>query len=141
MAPELAGICGTDLGIVAGRFPVTPPRVLGHEVVARVVAPGPRGLFTAGQRVLVNPSIACGHCTTCRRGLAHLCPHGGLMGREEDGGLRAAPRGRGAPLLDVPEDITPESAALLQVLGTCVHAQRDVAGVPRRRPRSSSGSA
>ena len=125
VAPEVAGICGTDLGIVAGRFPVSPPRVLGHEVVARVVAPGPLGLLTAGQRVLVNPSIACGQCTTCRRGLAHLCPNGGLMGREEDGGFAELLAVEEHRLLDVPEHITRESASLLQVLGTCVHAQRD----------------
>lgn len=115
---EQAGVCGTDRKVVDGGMPVATPRVIGHELVGRVVG--------TGTRVLVDPSMSCGHCGTCRRGLVHLCPSGGLMGRDVDGGLAelvAVPEER---LHAVPESVGDDDAALLQVLGTCVHAQRQV---------------
>jgi len=44
----VAGICGTDRKLAAGVFPVTGPRVLGHEMTGWVEAPGPGGAVPAG---------------------------------------------------------------------------------------------
>jgi L-iditol 2-dehydrogenase len=54
---------------------------------------------------------------------AHLCPSGGLIGRDEDGGF--------ADLIAVPDDrlhvlppgMSAADAVMMQVLSTCVHAQ------------------
>lgn len=128
---EQAGVCGTDRKVVDGSVPVSLPRVIGHELIGRVaggaVAPG---LPDVGTRVLIDPSMSCGRCPTCRRGLVHLCPSGGLMGRDVDGGLAeqvAVPADR---LHVVPESVSDDDAALLQVLGTCMHAQRQVGVFP-----------
>jgi L-iditol 2-dehydrogenase len=123
---EQAGVCGTDRKVVDGSMPTAFPRVIGHELIGRVVGGGGPGAPAAGTRVLVDPSMSCGWCETCRRGLVHLCPSGGLMGRDVDGGLAelvAVPADR---LHVVPESVGEDDAALLQVLGTCVHAQRQV---------------
>lgn len=131
VAVEQVGVCGTDRAVVQGAVPVQMPRIIGHEVVGRVLGGGRTAPVASGDRVLVDPSVWCGSCRTCRRGLVHLCPHGGLMGREVHGGLAelvAAPVER---LHVVPEAVADADAALLQVLGTCVHAQRtlpEVAG-------------
>ncbi len=128
---EQVSVCGTDRKVVDGSVPVTTPRVIGHELVGRVAGPTPAGRLRPGDRVLVDPSVSCGRCATCRRGLVHLCPEGGLMGRDVDGGMAelvVVGPGRAHPL---PEGIGADDAALLQVLGTCVHALRDVpAAVP-----------
>lgn len=124
VALERAGICGTDVSILRGKIPVAYPRVLGHELVGRVVQPASGDGSAAGTRVLVNPSIACGRCHACRRDLEHLCPHGALIGRDADGGFAERIAVDEARLLPVPEAVSSESASLLQVLGTCVHAQR-----------------
>jgi L-iditol 2-dehydrogenase len=123
VAVDRAGICGTDMKIIAGAIPVAHPLVLGHEVVGRVVAPGPRGLVPEGTAVLVNPATSCGHCALCRRDRANLCPNGVLRGRDADGLFAELIAVDELQLHAVPDDVAAADAVLLQVLGTCVHAQ------------------
>lgn len=75
LAVSYAGICGTDLHIVADEFPYWPPVVLGHEFTGRVTKTGPGtdpGL--TGTRVVCEPHArACGSCYLCRRGHIQQC--------------------------------------------------------------------
>jgi 2-desacetyl-2-hydroxyethyl bacteriochlorophyllide A dehydrogenase len=120
------GLCGTDLKILHGAIPVAYPRVLGHEVIGRVTRPGPSGRVPQGARVLVDPSIACGRCRQCLADAAHLCPTGALMGRDVDGGLAELIATDERNLHPIPDQVSETAASLLQVLGTCVHAQTRV---------------
>ncbi len=124
------GICGTDVKVFTGKIPVAYPRIMGHEMVGEV-ADAPSGSpLSVGDRVLVDPASACGWCHLCRRGRGHLCQNAGLMGREVDGVFAdyvAVPQ---AQVLPVPASISDEAAGVLQVLGTCVHAQRTVEVFP-----------
>ena len=123
VAVTQAGICGTDRTLAADGIAVRPPRVLGHEMTGRVEVPAPGGAVPAGTPVVVNPAAFCGACRECRRGLPNLCARGGLLGRDLDGCFAeyvAVPESLLHPL---PEGITADEAALLQVLSTCVHAQ------------------
>jgi threonine dehydrogenase-like Zn-dependent dehydrogenase len=117
------GLCGTDLKIVRGELPARLPVILGHEVVGRVEIPAPGSAIPAGCRVLVDPAVSCGVCEVCRRDLPHLCPNGGLMGRDFDGGLAELVAVPGQRLHPIPDGVSPADAMLLQVLSTCVHAQ------------------
>jgi L-iditol 2-dehydrogenase len=120
------GICGTDLKIVRGDVPARVPVILGHEVVGRVEVPAPASLIPAGAMVVVDPSVSCGLCRVCRRDLPHLCPGGGLIGRDADGGfaeLIAVPEAR---LHVLPPRMSAPDAVMLQVLSTCVHAQAQI---------------
>jgi L-iditol 2-dehydrogenase len=130
VAVESAGVCGTDVSIFHGKIPVQYPRVLGHEVVGRVLRAGGRGLVPEGARVLVDPSVACGTCHACHAGNEHLCPDGALIGRDVDGGFADLVAAGETRLLRVPEQLSPAAASLLQVAGTCVHAQRSVPVFP-----------
>jgi L-iditol 2-dehydrogenase len=118
-----AGLCGTDVKIVSGAIPVRVPLVVGHEMVGIVVAAGSRGLVPEGSRVLIDPGIACGHCELCRGDRGHLCRQGALMGRDVDGGFAELVAVDELQLHQVPTAIGDDAAALLQVLGTCLHAQ------------------
>jgi 2-desacetyl-2-hydroxyethyl bacteriochlorophyllide A dehydrogenase len=120
---ESVGICGTDVSIYKGKIPVSFPRILGHELIGRVQQAAAQGEIAAGTRVLVNPSIACGRCPVCRADLEHLCPRGALIGRDVDGGFAELVAIDDDRLLPVPDTVPDDDAALLQVLGTCVHAQ------------------
>lgn len=120
---DTVGICGTDVKILSGTIPVDYPRVMGHEMVGEVVDAGATG-FDTGQRVMIDPAISCGSCALCREGRTNLCLHGGLLGRDADGVFAefvTAPANR---LLPVPAHIGASAAAMVQVAGTCVHAQR-----------------
>jgi L-iditol 2-dehydrogenase len=127
---ERVGLCGTDLKIVRGAIPVRLPRVLGHELVGRVVVPGSRGLVPEGTRVVVDPSISCGRCHLCRNDRPQLCPDGALIGRDVDGGCAEFAAVDEERLHPIPDALPDDAAALLQVLTTCVHAQECVQVFP-----------
>ncbi len=83
-APRLAGVCGSDARLLLGEFsegdldnPMAAfsplPFVLGHEVVADVLDAGPAAGFAPGDRVVLDPWLACAArrlepCRACRAG-------------------------------------------------------------------------
>lgn len=75
----LTTICGTDLHIVKGEYPVEPGLVLGHEPVGVIHKLGGGVLgYEEGDRVLVGAITPCGQCNYCLGGDLSQC--GGLMG-------------------------------------------------------------
>src|SRR2546422_4671573 len=75
LAVRAAGICGTDVHILAvpPGHPATPGVIMGHEYAADVAAIGARVDHVApGDRVVVDPSIWCGSCPYCQMGLTNL---------------------------------------------------------------------
>jgi 2-desacetyl-2-hydroxyethyl bacteriochlorophyllide A dehydrogenase len=113
-----SGICGTDRKIFDGDIPVRHPLIMGHEMAGE--------LADGGGRVVVDPCLYCGACFYCRAGLTSLCPNGGLIGRDVDGGFAeyvAAPRSH---VFALPDAIGSRSAPLIQVVTTCVHSQRQI---------------
>jgi 2-desacetyl-2-hydroxyethyl bacteriochlorophyllide A dehydrogenase len=124
-----SGICGTDFKIYKGAIPVAYPRIMGHEMTGEVVDAGDTSL-RSGARVIIDPELYCGACFHCRIGQTHLCPKGMLVGRDTNGGFAdylAAPTSHVFPL---PESIESRNAPLIQVLTTCVHAQRQIQVFP-----------
>ncbi len=110
-----SGLCGTDLKIYKGAIPAQYPLIMGHEMV---------GEIASGERVIVDPVLSCGTCFHCRIGQTNLCPAGGLIGRETNGGFAeyaAVPAGQ---IFRLPDSIDLRIAPLIQVATTCLHAQR-----------------
>ena len=83
----LTTICGTDLHILRGEYPVRPGLVIGHEPVGVVeeIGPGVTG-YAVGDRVLVGAITPCGQCRACLSGHLSQCGHG--EGYEAIGGWR-----------------------------------------------------
>jgi threonine dehydrogenase-like Zn-dependent dehydrogenase len=82
--PDLVGLCGTDLEIIAGQVDpafVRYPIGLGHEWTGIVVGDSP----LAGSRVVVEGVVACGHCARCIRGETNLCETYDEFGFTRDG--------------------------------------------------------
>jgi len=67
-------ICGTDVHILKGEYPVKPGLIVGHEPVGVIAAigPGVRG-YSVGQRVIVGAITPCGQCHTCLDGQQSQC--------------------------------------------------------------------
>jgi 2-desacetyl-2-hydroxyethyl bacteriochlorophyllide A dehydrogenase len=116
-----SGICGTDLKIYQGGIPVDYPRVLGHESVGEVVS---GGTLKPGTPIIVDPAYYCGACYNCRDGQSHLCPNGGLIGRDVEGGFADYMVAPSRNLHALPNDLKPDIAPLIQPMTTCLHAQR-----------------
>jgi alcohol dehydrogenase len=73
-------ICGTDVHIVRGEYPVRPGLILGHEPVGVIeeLGAGLDDLYTVGDRVIVGAITPCGQCFYCLNGSHSQC--GGALG-------------------------------------------------------------
>ena len=80
-------ICGTDLKLATvGNPRCHPPRIIGHEMVGRIVHAGSdvRG-FSIGERITLATTVACGNCPVCDLGLGNLCPDSKPISYDFDG--------------------------------------------------------
>jgi threonine dehydrogenase-like Zn-dependent dehydrogenase len=67
-------ICGTDVHILKGEYPVAPGRVVGHEPVGVIAALGSAVTgYRVGQRVIVGAITPCGQCDACLDGHRSQC--------------------------------------------------------------------
>ena len=73
----LTTICGTDLHILRGEYPVKPGLIIGHEPVGVIeeLGDGVCG-YHIGDRVLVGAITPCGQCRACLSGQWSQCGHG-----------------------------------------------------------------
>src|SRR5678809_889530 len=70
-------ICGTDLHIVRGEYPVAAGLVIGHEPVGVIEELGEGVIgYQIGDRVLVGAITPCGQCRACLSGHSAQCGHG-----------------------------------------------------------------
>ncbi|MET3558906.1 alcohol dehydrogenase [Streptococcus rupicaprae] len=74
-------ICGTDLHILGGDVPETPPgSILGHEGIGIVEEVGSAvNNFKVGDKVIVSCITSCNVCHYCKRSLPSHCETGGWI--------------------------------------------------------------
>lgn len=67
-------ICGTDVHILKGEYPVDRGRIVGHEPVGMIeeIGEGVTG-YEVGQRVVVGAITPCGQCYACLSGFPSQC--------------------------------------------------------------------
>lgn len=120
----LTTICGTDLHILRGEYPVKPGLIIGHEPVGVIeeLGSGVTG-YEPGDRVLVGAITPCGQCRACLSGQLSQCGHGG--GYEAIGGWRFGNTINGAQaeyllvpsaqanLAKIPDELSDEQVVLL----------------------------
>ena len=117
-------ICGTDLHIVRGEYPVKPGLIIGHEPVGVIeeLGAGVTG-YNIGDRVLVGAITPCGQCRACLSGQHSQCGHG--SGCQAMGGWRFGNTINGAQaeyllvpyaqsnLAKIPDEVTDEQVVML----------------------------
>src|SRR3984893_11633654 len=120
----LTTICGTDLHILRGEYPVKPGLIIGHEPVGVIeeLGAGVTG-YSVGARVLVGAITPCGQCRACLSGQRSQCGHG--EGYEAIGGWRFGNTINGAQaeylrvpnaqanLAKIPDELSDEQVVLL----------------------------
>ncbi|MBZ4420252.1 alcohol dehydrogenase catalytic domain-containing protein [Myxococcus sp. RHSTA-1-4] len=136
----LTTICGTDLHIVRGEYPVKPGLIIGHEMVGVIeeLGPGVTG-YRKGERVLVGAITPCGQCQACLSGHLSQCGHGG--GYEALGGWRLGNTLHGAQaeyvripdaqanLALIPDGLTDEQTVLLADIASTGFSGAESGGV------------
>lgn len=121
---SLTTICGTDVHILKGEYPVKPGLIIGHEPVGRIEAVGPGVVgYTIGQRVIIGAITPCGQCRACLSNCGAQCSHG-ESSYEALGGWRFGNTINGcqaeyvivpnaqANLAKIPDDLTDEEVIL-----------------------------
>ncbi len=117
IAPQLAGICATDLQITRGYMRYH--GVLGHEFVGTVVHCADPAWV--GRRVVGEINACCHACPTCTRGDESHCPHRTTLGIDHrDGTLAERFALPVANLHLVPETIPDEAALFTEPLAAAV---------------------
>jgi 2-desacetyl-2-hydroxyethyl bacteriochlorophyllide A dehydrogenase len=118
-----SGICGTDVHIYRNeylsRFPLTP----GHEFCGEIVEIGPdvRSLCV-GDRVAVDPNIACGECEFCRALQPNHCTHWQGVGITRSGGFAEYVAAPARVTYKLPAALNDTQAAFIEPLACVVHA-------------------
>jgi D-arabinose 1-dehydrogenase-like Zn-dependent alcohol dehydrogenase len=116
---QACGVCHSDAFTKTGAFPITYPRVPGHEVVGLIDAIG-AGVpdWHPGQRVGVGwHGGHCGHCASCRRGDFITCAVGQIPGISYDGGYADYMIAPFEALASVPDALASAEAAPLLCAG------------------------
>ena len=116
-----SGICGTDLHIYRGEYLGKYPVIPGHEFSGVVAAVG--GLITRfkpGDRVAVEPNLACDNCVNCLNNRQNFCLNWQAIGVTLPGGMEQ--------YVTVPEkavfsigDLAFEHGAFVEPLSCVVH--------------------
>jgi threonine dehydrogenase-like Zn-dependent dehydrogenase len=120
---SLAGVCGTDLAIVAGYAGFR--GVPGHEFVGLVE----RGSdpWWHGRRVVASINVGCGACAACARGVREHCAQRQVIGlRGRAGGFAEAIVVPEANLVPVPEGLADEAAVFAEPLAAALRVPRQV---------------
>src|SRR6478752_6710003 len=136
----LTTICGTDIHILRGEYPVKPGLVIGHEPVGVIeeLGEGVSG-YKIGDRVLVGAITPCGQCGACLSNHQSQCGHG--QGYEAIGGWRFGNTINGAQaeyllvpnaqanLAKIPSDLTDEQVVLLADIASTGFSGAESGGV------------
>lgn len=135
ISPRAVGVCGTDLHLIAGtfplaRYPVTP----GHEFAGVVTAVG-RAVTRVreGDLVCVDPNVSCGLCSRCRDGVPNHCPQLDPLGLTRDGACAEFVTAPAANVFALPAGVSPHVGALIEPLSCVIHAARRTPGWPDAR--------
>jgi threonine 3-dehydrogenase len=123
-----ASICGTDLHMLewnewahkrVGRVPMT----FGHEVAGTVQAVGDEvHHLQAGAFVAAETHIACGRCSTCQTGRAHICENLEILGVDTEGAFAEYVVLPAQNAWVVGEGIDADVASIMEPFGNAVHA-------------------
>ncbi len=121
-----SAICGSDLHIARGKHPSVPlPATIGHEFSGDIVAAGSEvSKARVGQRVTVEPCVACGKCDACRHGQYGYCEHLTFTYREGDGAMADYVVVKERYAYELPDYLTYETGALIEPLSVATHAVR-----------------
>lgn len=133
LAVRAAGICGTDVHIlsVPPGHPATPGVVMGHEYAAVVLATGDRvDRVSAGDQVVVDPSVWCGDCPYCQMGLTNLCDRMTGIGIFRDGGFAPFSVVPARAVYRIAPDVPAEIAVLAEPIADVLHGLRKLSIMP-----------
>ncbi|MGA9994180.1 MAG: zinc-binding dehydrogenase, partial [Pyrinomonadaceae bacterium] len=93
------------------------PHILGNDIAGIVREAGALvDWVRAGDEVMLQPGVSCGHCIECLRGQDNLCPQYDMLGYRRNGGYAELVAAPGVNVIPKPENLSFEEAAALPLV-------------------------
>lgn len=93
------------------------PHILGNDIAGVVREAGELvGWVRAGDEVMLQPGVSCGHCAECLRGQDNLCAEYDILGYRRDGGYAELVAAPGVNVIPKPRSLSFEEAAALPLV-------------------------
>ncbi len=127
---QAVGVCGSDVHYFAegciGSQVVEYPWTIGHECAGTVVEAGKAAGLAAGDRVTVDPLIACTTCDQCRSGRENTCRAQQFLGNphQASGAMAQYLVMPARSCVPLPESVSFSEGALCEPLAIGVYAAR-----------------
>lgn len=127
VAVKACGICGSDIPRAYKDGAHNMPLVIGHEFAGIVEELG-SGVDAkwAGKPVGVFPLIPCGECDCCKNRKYEMCKNYSYLGSRANGGFAEFVTVPEWNLIELPESVSFEQAAMLEPMAVAVHAIRRI---------------
>lgn len=120
-----AGICGSDIPRIFVTGTYSFPTIPGHEFSGLVVkAADEQNNHWVGKRVGIFPLLPCMKCNNCRKGNYELCDNYNYLGSRCDGGFAEYVSVPAWNLIELPENISFEEAAMLEPASVALHSAK-----------------
>jgi L-iditol 2-dehydrogenase len=137
---QAVGICGSDLHYFRtgriGNQVLQQPWIMGHECTAIVREVGSAvSSLQPGDRVAVDPLIACGRCDQCRAGRKHTCREQRFLGcpGQQQGCLCERLVMPAECCFKVPEQLSVGAAVMVEPFAIALHALNLLGGAAAAR--------
>lgn len=117
---EAAGICGSDIPRIYQNGAHVHPIIPGHEFAGVVEK--------TGKRVGVFPLIPCMNCPECNEKKYEMCRNYSYLGSRRDGAFAEYVSVPVNNLIEIPDNVSFETAAMLEPLSVAMHAIRGLVG-------------
>ena len=122
---KAAGVCGSDIPRIYKTGTYSYPLIPGHEFSGIVEKAGQNAdKQWLGKRVGVFPLIPCRECIPCKNKRFEMCRHYNYLGSRTNGGFAEYVAVPVWNLLELPDNVTFEQAAMLEPMSVAVHAMR-----------------
>jgi len=93
------------------------PHILGNDIAGVVREVGEVvDWVRAGDEVLLQPGVSCGHCAECLRGQDNLCANYDILGYRRDGGYAQFVAAPAVNVIPKPQNLSWEEAASLPLV-------------------------
>lgn len=141
MRVKACGICGSDIPRIfrtgAHRHPLIP----GHEFSGEVVETGSDELQElVGRRFGVFPLIPCKKCSSCLNKKYEMCIAYDFLGSRSDGAFTEYVKVPVWNLIELPETVSYETAAMMEPMAVAVHAMRQAGAISGSGDGMKAGS-
>lgn len=122
---KAAGICGSDVPRIYVNGTYHFPTIPGHEFSGKVVQVGKNvDSGWLNKRVGLFPLIPCKECGPCQKKQYEMCKSYSYLGSREDGGYAEYVTVPAENLVELPETVSYEAAAMMEPMAVAVHAMR-----------------